>query len=53
MLKTRLHTQLMTRRKVRNRKAALCRFLRRDLYERDGLYKVAGVADWHSAHAFV
>jgi RNA-directed DNA polymerase len=49
----RLRTHLMKRHKVRNRKAALCRFPRRDLYERYGLYKVSGVAGWHSAHASV
>ncbi|MBK8114235.1 MAG: maturase [Candidatus Accumulibacter sp.] len=37
----RLRTHLMKRHKIRNRKAALCRFPRRDLYERYGLYKPA------------
>lgn len=49
----RLRTHLMKRHKVRNRKAALYRFPRRDLYERYGLYKVSGVAGWRSAHASV
>ncbi len=49
----RLRTHLMKRHKVRDRKAALCRFPRRDLYERYGLYKVSGKAGWNSAHASV
>ncbi|TMQ74361.1 group II intron reverse transcriptase/maturase [Candidatus Accumulibacter phosphatis] len=47
----RLRTHLMKRHKIRNRKAALCRFPRRDLYERYGLYKPPMVAGWNSAHA--
>lgn len=47
----RLRTHLMKRHKIRNRKAALCRFPRRDLYERYGLYKPPTVAGWRSAHA--
>ena len=47
----RLRTHLMKRHKVRDRRAALCRFQRRDLYERYGLYKVSGAAGWRSAHA--
>lgn len=47
----RLRVHLMKRHKVRDRKAALCRFPRRDLYERYGLYKVSGKAGWSSAHA--
>ena len=46
----RLRTHLMRRHKVKDRKAALCRFPRRDLYERHGLYKISGVAGWRSAH---
>jgi len=46
-----LRTHLMKRHKVKDRKAALCRFPRRDLYERYGLYKVSGTAGWRSAHA--
>ena len=42
----RLRTHLMRRHKVKDRKAALCRFPRRDLYERHGLYKISGVAGW-------
>ena len=49
----RLRTHLMKRHKIRNRKAALCRFPRRDLYERHGLYKLPMVAGWRSAHALV
>ncbi len=49
----RLRVHLMKRHKVRDRKAALCRFPRRDLYERYGLYKVSGKAGWSSAHASV
>jgi len=47
----RLRTHLMKRHKVKDRKAALCRFPRRDLYERYGLYKPPMVAGWRSAHA--
>ncbi|MDP2832735.1 MAG: group II intron maturase-specific domain-containing protein, partial [Pseudomonadota bacterium] len=47
----RLRTHLMKRHKIRNRKAALCRFPRRDLYERYGLYKPPMVAGWRAAHA--
>ena len=47
----RLRTHLMKRHKIRNRKAALCRFPRRDLYERYGLYKPPMGAGWSSAHA--
>lgn len=47
----RLRTHLMKRHKIRNRKAALCRFPRRDLYERYGLYKPPMAAGWNSAHA--
>ena len=47
----RLRTHLMKRHKVKDRKAALCRFPRRDLYERYGLYRVSGKAGWNSAHA--
>ena len=47
----RLRTHLMKRHKIRMRKAALCRFPRRDLYERYGLYKPPTVAGWKSAHA--
>ena len=49
----RLRTHLVKRHKVRDRKAALCRFPRRDLYERYGLYKVSGKAGWTTAHALV
>ena len=49
----RLRTHLMKRHKVRDRKAALCRFPHRDLYERYGLYKPPTVAGWRSAHALV
>ena len=49
----RLRTHLMTRHKIRDRKAALCRFPRRDLYERYGLYKPPTAAGWRSAHASV
>jgi len=41
----------MKRHKIRNRKAALGRFPRRDLYERYGLYKPPMAAGWNSAHA--
>ena len=47
----RLRTHLMKRHKVKDRKAALCRFPRRDLYERYGLHKISGTAGWNSAHA--
>jgi RNA-directed DNA polymerase len=47
----RLRTHLMKRHKVINRKAALCRLARRDLYERYGLHKISGTAGWNSAHA--
>jgi RNA-directed DNA polymerase len=47
----RLRIHLMQRYKIRNRKVALCRFPRRDLYERYGLYKPPTVAGWRSAHA--
>lgn len=49
----RLRTHLMKRHKVKGRKAALCRFPRRDLYERYGLYKVSGRAGWKTAHALI
>lgn len=49
----RVRTHLMRRHKVKDRKAALCRFPRRDLYERYGLYKIPTVAGWRSAHALV
>jgi RNA-directed DNA polymerase len=49
----RLRTHLMKRHKIRNRKAALCCFPRRDLYERYGLYKPPTVAGWKSVHALV
>ncbi|MDP2832706.1 MAG: group II intron maturase-specific domain-containing protein, partial [Pseudomonadota bacterium] len=49
----RLRTHLMKRHKIRNRKAALCRFPRRDLYERHGLDKPPMVAGWRAAHASV
>ncbi|XCN71420.1 MAG: group II intron reverse transcriptase/maturase [Candidatus Electrothrix aestuarii] len=49
----RLRTHLVKRHKVRDRKAALCRFPRRDLYERYGLYKVSGKAGWRTAHALL
>jgi RNA-directed DNA polymerase len=49
----RLRTHLMKRHKVRDRKAALCRFPRRDLYERYGLYKPPTAAGWRSAYALV
>lgn len=39
------------RHKVKDRKAALCRFPRRDLYERYGLHKIPTVAGWRSTHA--
>jgi RNA-directed DNA polymerase len=39
-----LRTHLMKRHRVRDRKTALCRFPRRDLYERYGLYKISGKA---------
>ncbi len=47
----RMRIHLMQRYKIRNRKVALCRFPRRDLYERYGLYKPPTVAGWRSAHA--
>jgi RNA-directed DNA polymerase len=47
----RLRTHLMKRHKIKNRKEALCRFPRRDLYERYGLYKPPMTAGWRSAHA--
>jgi len=47
----RMRIHLMRRYKIRNRKVALCRFPRRDLYERYGLYKPPTVAGWRSAHA--
>jgi RNA-directed DNA polymerase len=47
----RLRTHLMKRHKIQNRRAALCRFPRRDLYERYGLYKLPMTAGWRSAHA--
>ncbi|MDN5752542.1 MAG: hypothetical protein L0H15_04565 [Nitrosospira sp.] len=42
----RLRTPLMKRHQVRDRKAAICRFPRRDLYERYGLYKLLAAAGW-------
>ncbi len=47
----RLRTHLMKRHKIRNRRAALCRFPRRNLYARYGLYKPPMGAGWRSAHA--
>jgi RNA-directed DNA polymerase len=47
----RLRTHLMKRHKLRNRRAALCRFPRRDLYERYGLYRPPLKAGWRSANA--
>lgn len=47
----RLRTHLRKRHKIRNRKAGAVRFLRRDLYERYGLYKPPMEAGWKSAHA--
>jgi RNA-directed DNA polymerase len=47
----RLRTHLMKRHKVKDRKAALCRFPRCDLDERYRLYKISGTAGWRSAHA--
>ncbi|MGB4227839.1 MAG: group II intron maturase-specific domain-containing protein [Candidatus Dechloromonas phosphoritropha] len=47
----RLRTHLMKRHKVKDRGTGLCRFPRRDLYARYGLYKVSGTAGWNSAHA--
>lgn len=47
----RLRTYLMKRHKIRNRKTALCRFPRKELYERYGLYKPPMGAGWSSAHA--
>ncbi|MCI5150372.1 MAG: group II intron reverse transcriptase/maturase, partial [Candidatus Electrothrix sp. MAN1_4] len=49
----RLRAHLMKCHKVKDRKAALCRFPRRDLYERYGLYKVSGKAGWRTAHALI
>lgn len=49
----RLRTHLMKRHKAKDPKAALCRFPRRDLYERYGLYKISGTAGWRSAHALM
>ncbi len=49
----RLRTHLMRRHKIRNRKTALCRFPRKDLYERYGLFKPPMKSGWHSAHALV
>lgn len=46
-----LRTHLMKRHKIRNRKEALCRFPRRDPYERYALYKPPMVAGWRSVHA--
>ena len=47
----RLRTHLRKRHKIRNRKAGLFKFPRRDLYERYGLYKPPTEAGWKSAHA--
>ena len=49
----RLRTHLRKRHKIRNRKAGLVKFPRRDLYERYGLYKPPTEAGWKSAHASV
>jgi RNA-directed DNA polymerase len=49
----RLRIHLMKRHRVRDRKTALCRFPRRDLYERYGLYKISGKAGWRTVHASV
>jgi RNA-directed DNA polymerase len=49
----RLRTHLRKRHKVRNRKAGLVKYPRRDLYERYGLYKPPMEAGWRSAHASV
>lgn len=46
----RLRTHLMKRHKIKDRKQALCRFPRRDLYARYGLYKLPTTAGWKSAH---
>jgi len=50
---SRLRTHLMKRHKVRDRKAGIRRFPRRDLYERYGLYKPPMVAGWRKVHAWV
>lgn len=47
----RLRTHLRKRYKIRNRKAGLVKFPRRDLYERYGLYKPPMEAGWKTAHA--
>lgn len=47
----RLRTHLRKRHKVRNRRAGLIKFPRRDLYERYGLYKPPMEAGWKTAHA--
>ncbi len=47
----RLRTHLRKRHKIRNRKAGVVRFPRRDLYECYGLYKPPMEAGWKSAHA--
>ena len=48
---SRLRNHLMKRHKVRNRRAALCRFPRNDLYGRYGLYQPPRKAGWQTAHA--
>ena len=47
----RLRTHLRKRYKIRNRKAGLIKFPRRDLYERYGLYKPPMKSGWNAAHA--
>ena len=47
----RLRTHLRKRHKIRNRKAGLVKFPRKDLYECYGLYKPPMEAGWKSAHA--
>jgi len=47
----RLRTHLMKRHTIKDRGTGLHRFPHRDLYERDGLYKVSTGAGWRSAHA--
>lgn len=47
----RLRTHLRKRHKIRNRKAGVVKFPRRDLYERHGLYKPPTEAGWRTAYA--
>ena len=50
---SRLRNHLMKRHKIPNRKMAISRFPRQDLYTRYGLFELPMGAGWRSAHASV